>query len=136
MSNAPQKRRRIWEIDKRCYWCHLPTAWWDGIGSGPLDAATWDHLYRAADPRRLVEPGGVVSCRKCNMSRGATAGPGNDIPAQPEVPPGLTGKLVGVRVEEEVPRGSDFFLPRPATGPKRRLLLKILWIFTLEYVTE
>lgn len=72
-------RRKLWEADCRCAYCHQPTVWWaqpDGHAEKPPNAATLDHKISRLDPKRYLmdhypSTEFVLACDRCNNSRGA-----------------------------------------------------------------
>ncbi len=78
MGRADQKlRRRRWEKDHHCYWCGVPTVWFDKDGGRqPANAATLDHIRSRYTPQRAQQSNGrwrrgiiVLACYQCNQDR-------------------------------------------------------------------
>jgi hypothetical protein len=68
---ASTTKRRLWVLNKKCFWCGKDTIWHEAnTGTIPRNACTLDHVYRTQDPRRTLVPGAfVLACSSCNYTR-------------------------------------------------------------------
>lgn len=71
-----EMRRKRWEKNPHCYWCGIPTIWYDrNGGKQPDNAATLDHIRSRYVPMRAQQDGQwkngiiVLACHKCNQDR-------------------------------------------------------------------
>lgn len=71
MNDPGSVRRKLWKVNKLCFWCGKETIWFEGHdGVSPKNGCTLDHLYRISDPRRSIVPSSVVlACSDCNRIR-------------------------------------------------------------------
>jgi 5-methylcytosine-specific restriction endonuclease McrA len=71
-------RRRLFDADPHCHWCHCRTVWWvkaTNHKNKPPNAATLDHLISRLNPLRYKMPSYpkelfVLACQSCNHKRG------------------------------------------------------------------